>query len=95
MKLSKKHMTRNSRIPVAEYLFDNKPELADQYIHVVSIPWQGQREYWWNETCSDILEVFGLPGDRFTSHPSEDKMDFYFKSEKDAQLCKILVSEKI
>jgi hypothetical protein len=95
MKLSKKHTTRNSRIPVAEYLLNTKSTQEDEYIHVVSIPWQGQKEYWWNETCTDILEVFGLPGDRFTSHPSENKMDFYFKTEKDAQLCKILVSEKI
>jgi hypothetical protein len=95
MKLSKKHTTRNSRIPVAEYLLNTKSAQEDEYIHVVSIPWQGQKEYWWNETCTDILEVFGLPGDRFTSHPSENKMDFYFKTEKDAQLCKILVSEKI
>jgi len=95
MKLSKKHTTRNSRIPVAEYLLNTKSAQEDEYIHVVSIPWQGQKEYWWNETCTEILEVFGLPGDRFTSHPSENKMDFYFKTEKDAQLCKILVSEKI
>lgn len=65
------------------------------HIHIVSIPWQGQNNYWWNETCSDILEVFGLPGERYTSHPGQDKMDFYFKSERDADICRILVSEKI
>ena len=63
--------------------------------HIVSIPWKGQDKFWWNEACADVLEVFGLPGDRFTSHPSEDNMDFYFKSEKDAELCKILLSERI
>jgi hypothetical protein len=64
-------------------------------IHIVSIPWKGQSNYWWDEACADVLEVFGLPGDRFTSHPTEDKMDFYFKSKKDADLCRILISEKI
>jgi hypothetical protein len=64
-------------------------------IHIVSLPWQGQDKYWWNEACADVLEVFGLPGDRFTSHPSTDKMDFYFKNERDAELCRILLSEKI
>jgi len=64
-------------------------------IHIVRIPWLGQSNYWWNEACADVVEVFGLPGDRYTSHPSQDNMDFYFKSEKDAQLCRILVSEKI
>ena len=61
----------------------------------IRLPWTGQKEYWWNEVCADIVEVFGLPGDRYTSHPTPDYMDFYFKSDKDAELCKILLSEKI
>jgi hypothetical protein len=65
------------------------------FVHIVSIPWQGQKSYWWNEACADVVEVFGLPGDRFTSHPTMDQMDFYFKSQKDADLCKILLSERI
>ena len=69
--------------------------LKDGFVHKVSIPWQGQREYWWNEACADVLEVFGLPGGRFTSHPQMNQMDFYFKSKKDYQLCKILLSDKI
>jgi hypothetical protein len=65
------------------------------FIHLVSIPWKGQKEYWWNEACADVIEVFGLPGGKFTSHPKMDQMDFLFKSEKDADLCKILLSDKI
>jgi len=65
------------------------------YIHLVTIPWQGQKEYWWNEACADVLEVFGLPGERFTSHPKMDQMEFLFKSERDAELCKILLSERL
>lgn len=61
----------------------------------VRIPWNGQENYWWNEVCADILEVFGLPGDRYTSHPTPNYMDFHFKSTKDVELCKILISEKI
>ncbi len=72
-----------------------KTAIESGFAHKVSIPWQGQKEYWWNETCADILEVFGLPGGRFTSHPTTDKMDFYFKSKKDADLCSIMLSEKI
>jgi hypothetical protein len=66
-----------------------------QKFHIVSIPWQGQDHYWWNEACADVLEVFGLPGDRYTSHPTTDNMDFYFKSEKDKRLCEILLSDKL
>jgi hypothetical protein len=76
--------------------FDKRIEITENgFTHLVSVPWQGQDNYWWNETCADILEVFGLPGGRFTSHPKMNQMDFYFKSEKDAKLCQILISEKI
>jgi len=85
MRLSKKHINWDSRIPARD----------KGHVHVVRLPWTGQSGVWWNEACADIMEVFGLPGDRFTSHPTAEYMDFYFKSEKDAQLCRILVSEKI
>jgi hypothetical protein len=82
----------NKKHPV----FDNRVSAKEAgYVHVVSLPWRGQKEYWWNEVCADVLEVFGLPGDRFTSHPKMDQMDFYFKSQRDADLCRILISEKI
>jgi hypothetical protein len=64
-------------------------------VHVVRLHWDGQGQFWWNEACADVLEVFGLPGERFTSHPTMDAMDFHFKSKKDAELCKILLSEKL
>lgn len=64
------------------------------YVYSVSIPWHSQSSSFWNEACADVVEVFGLPGDRFTSHPKMDQMDFLFKSEKDAQLCKILLSDR-
>lgn len=72
-----------------------KETCANGYVHVVSIPWAGQGEYWWNEACADVLEVFGLPGGRFTSHPKMNQMDFHFKSKKDAELCKVLLSERL
>jgi hypothetical protein len=83
--MQKKHHKHDKRIN----------SLKNGFVHKVSIPWRGQKEYWWNETCADVLEVFGLPGGRFTSHPKMDQMDFYFKSEKDADLCRILISERL
>lgn len=85
MQGSKKHRNWDSRIPARD----------EGFTHVVKIPWQGQGSYWWNEACADVLEVFGLPGGRFTSHPKMNEMEFYFKSPKDAELCKILLSERI
>lgn len=63
--------------------------------NVIRLPWDSQDKYWWNEVCADVIEVFGLPGGRFTSHPTPNYMDFHFKSKKDADLCRILLSEKI
>jgi hypothetical protein len=51
--------------------------------------------YGWNEACANVLSVFGLPGERFYYRPKEDFMIFIFKSTKDAQLCRILLSEII
>ena len=65
-------------------------------MNTVKVPWQtGQDGFWWNETCAMVMTIFGLPGDRYTSHPKHDEMLFNFKSEKDANLCKILLSERL
>jgi hypothetical protein len=61
----------------------------------IKLLWNNQNNYWWNEVCADVVEIFGLPGDRFTSHPYDDCMLFRFKSKKDYQLCKILLSERL
>jgi len=53
----------------------------------VRIPWaKGSTVFEWNETCAWAVEQFGLPGDRFTTHATEDHMDFYFVDERDAIL---------
>jgi hypothetical protein len=64
--------------------------------HNVIVNWtpkQGQG--WWNETCAMVLEVFGLPGDRFVYHPYEDYMTFTFKDKRDAFMCKVMLSDRI
>jgi len=52
----------------------------------VRIPWSREfnNEYKWNEVCARAIEMFGLPGDRFTTHANVNYMDFVFKSNKDA-----------
>ena len=64
-------------------------------VYEICIPWNNQHNEWWNETCISVVEVYGLPGDRWTYHPHEDYMEFCFKSKKDYQLCKIMLSEKL
>jgi hypothetical protein len=53
----------------------------------VRIPWQkGDTINNWNETCAWAIEQFGLPGNKFETHVTEDYMDFYFKDQRDAIL---------
>ena len=63
--------------------------------NTVTVVWDNQNGYWWNETCAIVLEVFGLPGDRYQSTPDYDYMSFTFKNRKDAALCRILLSERL
>lgn len=63
--------------------------------NTVTVVWDNQNGFWWNETCAIVLEVFGLPGDRYVTKPSHDAMFFDFKNERDAELCRILLSERL
>lgn len=57
----------------------------------VRIPWDREHdnEYKWNEVCIRAFEMFGLPGERYTTYANIDYMDFIFNSEKDALLFSI------
>ncbi len=61
----------------------------------ITVPWENQSNTWWNETCANIMEVFGLPGGKYTTEISAECMHFNFKDEKDAFMCKILISDQI
>ena len=51
----------------------------------VRIPWEtGYNSYIWNEICITAIEKFGLPGERYVTHATEEYMDFYFTDERDA-----------
>ena len=62
--------------------------------HTVRIPWRWRpgdtvSQFWdtvsqWEEVCVWALEQFGLPGDRYTTHPVEYYMDFVFRDSRDA-----------
>ncbi len=61
----------------------------------IHIPWNSKnnRLSQWNDICADIVEHFGLPGDRYVTEVTEDYMDFNFHDDRDGLMCKILVSE--
>ena len=53
----------------------------------VRIPWTTNHDIpTWNQKCEWAVKTFGLPGDKFDTHATEDYMDFYFKDERDAIL---------
>lgn len=61
---------------------------------IITIPWESQgKMVRWNETCANIIEHFGLPGDKYSTEVSADEMKFDFKDDHDALMCKILISE--
>ena len=64
-------------------------------VYEIRVNWDNQSVPWWNECCALVLEVFGLPGHRFVYKPYEDYMTFIFESAKDADLCRILLSERL
>jgi hypothetical protein len=61
----------------------------------IRVPWESQSNVWWNETCANIIEHFGLPGGKYTTEVSADDMRFFFTDERDALMCRILISECI
>ena len=53
--------------------------------HLVRIPWRrGDTIFRWDEMCVWAIEQFGLPGDRYITHPTEEYMDFVFQRSEDA-----------
>jgi hypothetical protein len=61
----------------------------------ITVPWKNQSNTWWNETCANILEHFGLPGNRYVTEITADHMHFDFLDDKDALMCRIMISDKI
>ena len=61
----------------------------------ITVPWKNQSNTWWNETCANILEHFGLPGDKYVTVITADHMHFDFTDDRDALMCRIMISDKI
>ena len=65
-------------------------------LKTILVPWnKEQTGFWWNETCASVVEHFGFPGDRYITKVNTEFMTFNFKTEHDAFMCKILLSDRI
>lgn len=40
----------------------------------------------WNETCARAIELFGLPGEKYSCRFTKQAIEFWFLEEKDALL---------
>ena len=40
----------------------------------------------WNETCARAIEMFGLPGDKYTCRVTTSAIEFWFLDGKDAMM---------
>ena len=56
----------------------------------VRIPYQvniiPNDKIYWNETCVKAIELFGLPGDKYSCRFTKEAIEFWFLEEKDAML---------
>lgn len=39
---------------------------------------------YWNETCARAIEMFGLPGEKYSCRFTKEAIEFWFLEEKDA-----------
>ena len=56
-----------------------------------TIPWvdQTNTRLYWDTTCVEAIEVFGLPGDRYITDIGEQWMTWSFCDSKDAVFFKL------
>lgn len=40
----------------------------------------------WNEVCARAIEMFGLPGEKYTCRFTKQAIEFWFLDEKDAMM---------
>jgi hypothetical protein len=55
--------------------------------------WTSDSKFHWNEICAQVLEDFGMPGDRYVTEVGLLEMAFIFKDPQDLLLFKLKWSE--
>ncbi len=66
-------------------------KLVENKKHPLKISWSIGDGYGdpWNEICAQVIEKFGLPGDRYTTEISTNWMIFYFREAEDLLMAKL------
>lgn len=64
-------------------------------MNIITVNWNPKKidDLRWNEICAQIVEKFGLPGNRYVTEVCESYMKFKFEDEKDSTMCRLFLSE--
>ncbi len=70
-------------------------KLAESKKYPLKISWSIGDGYGdpWNEICAQVIEKFGLPGDRYTTEISSNWMIFYFREAEDLLMAKLSLGD--
>ena len=60
--------------------------MSSRNLTVVRVGWNLNSLTPWNEVTARALEVFGLPGDRYVTHLTQDYLEYHFRDPYDATL---------
>jgi hypothetical protein len=66
---------------------------SEEFAHCVRVMWENHHneQDLWNLRTARICEVFGLPGHRYRTVLCTDWMEFWFQSEQDATMCRLMI----
>lgn len=60
--------------------------MPNRNLTVVRVGWNLNSLTPWNKVTARALEVFGLPGDRYITHLTQDFLEYHFRDPHDATL---------
>jgi hypothetical protein len=63
---------------------------SPKHTHGLTLHW-GKNDYMelWNMRMAQVVELFGLPGDRYVTDVNENSMTFWFRDANDALLFRL------
>ena len=63
---------------------------SPEHTHGLTLNWvHGDYMELWNMRMARVVELFGLPGDRYVTELTEDYMTFWFRDAHDALLFRL------
>ena len=58
----------------------------------IKVPWKdGDSVSDWTDKCAQVLESFGLPGNKYMTKVTEDYMIFSFVDAEDALMARLII----